>query len=88
MVNDDLFSASEWLSENKLSLNVKKTTFMYFDLSKSKQSPIISIGSTDLTKVTSQKFLGVVFDEKLSWKPHINNVISKLNSCLGASRRA
>ena len=35
-----------------------------------------------------QKFLGVIFDNKLCWKPHINAVISKLNSCLGATRRA
>ena len=38
MVNSDLSSASEWLAENKLSLNVTKTNFMCFDLSRTKCS--------------------------------------------------
>ena len=88
MANEDLLSASEWLKENKLSLNVKKTNFMYFDLSKSKDTPKINIDTSDIEEVETQKFLGVTFDNKLSWKPHILNVISKLNSCLGASKRA
>ncbi len=61
---------------------------MFFDLSKSKETPNIIIDSSEIKEVEIQKFLGVSFDNKLSWKPHINTVISKLNSCLGATRRA
>ena len=64
MVNDDLASASDWLNENKLSLNVQKTNFMYFDMSRSKTSPNISIGSSNINEVETQKFLGVIFDNK------------------------
>ena len=39
-----------------------------------------------IEQVVEQKFLGIIFDDKLSWKPHINSVISKLNCCLGAVR--
>ena len=89
MVNEDLQSASEWLAENKLSLNIKKTNFMSFDLSRSKSVlPTISIGKEFVKAVKTHKFLGVIFDDKLSWKEHILSVISKLNSCLGATRRA
>ena len=88
MANEDLLSASDWLKENKLSLNVSKTNFMYFDMSKSKHVPNVSIGSSDIKCVDTQKFLGITFDNKLCWKAHINTVISKLNSCLGATRRA
>ena len=88
MANDDILAASEWLNENKLSLNVNKTNFMYFDLSHNKRIPKLSIASNEINEVETQKFLGVIFDNKLNWKPHINSVISKLNSCLGATRRA
>ena len=89
MANEDLFSAAEWLAENKLSLNVKKTKFMHFDKSIFNTSvPKLCIGSKQIKCVENKKFLGVIFDNKLSWKPHINSIISKLNSCLGATRRA
>ena len=88
-VNSDLLSASEWLAENKLSLNIKKTNFMFFDKSRCNTSAFdIGISKEKLNQVKSQKFLGVHFDQKLMWKDHIKSVISKLNSCLGASRRA
>ena len=88
-VNKDLSSASDWLAENKLSLNVEKTKLMRFDLSRSKNSKcIVKINKERIEEVKSQKFLGVIFDKNLNWKEHINSIISKLNSCLGATRRA
>ena len=48
----------------------------------------ITLSGKPIENVTEQKFLGVIFDNKLSWKPHINSVISKLNSCLGVVRGA
>ncbi len=88
-INQDLSSAADWLAENKLSLNVKKTNYMFFDLSR-KPSNIdnILIKNEPLERVKNQKFLGVIFDEKMSWKDHIISIISKLNSCLGATRKA
>ena len=72
-VNSDLSSADDWLAENKLSLNIKKTNFMCFDKSRSKMTDYdISISNEKLTRVKNQKFLGVIFDEKLMWKDHIN----------------
>ena len=89
MVNEDLHSASEWLAENKLSLNIDKTNYMYFNMStRNDFIPNIGIRSRSIQSVETQKFLGVIFDSKLSWKPHIISVINKLNSCLGATRRA
>ena len=89
MANFDLASAASWLAENKLSLNIIKTKYMVFNLSKKDRPNIeIRINENILEKVKTQKFLGVLFDEKMSWKDHINSVISKLNSCLGATRRA
>ena len=62
---------------------------MFFDKSRCNTSAFdIGISKEKLNQVKSQKFLGVHFDQKLMWKDHIKSVISKLNSCLGASRRA
>ena len=89
MVNEDLSSAADLLAENKLSLNIKKTNYMSFDLSRAKNDLLkISVGKECIQSVKKQKFLGVWFDDKLNWKEHITSIISKLNSCLGATHRA
>ena len=88
-VNEDLSSAENWFAENKLSLNIKKTKYMLFDKSRSRNRDFeVYICNKVLERVKSKKFLGITFDEKLAWKEHINVIISKLNSCLGISRRA
>ena len=62
---------------------------MLFELSRAKSDLNgVCINDEIVEKVKTQKFLGVLFDDKLSWKEHINSIISKLNSCLGATRRA
>ena len=89
MANENLISAAEWLVENKLSSNIKKAKFINFDMSRSNiHVPKLCIDTTPIKYVDNKKFLGVILDNKLSWKPHINFVISKLNSCLVSTRRA
>ena len=62
---------------------------MLFELSRAKSDLNgVCINDEIVEKVKTQKFLEVLFDDKLSWKEHINSIISKLNSCLGATRRA
>ena len=62
---------------------------MLFELSRAKTDlRDISIKNENVERVRTQKFLGIIFDDKMSWKDHINSVISKLNSCLGATRGA
>ena len=66
-----MLSANEWLAENKHSLNVIKTKFMCFDKSKLNLGDFEAcISDQKLSRVKTQKFWGVIFDEKLMWKEH------------------
>ena len=40
----------------------------------------IAIGEHKLEQVDQIKYLGVIFDEKLSWKAHVKHLCSKLSS--------
>ena len=40
-----------------------------------------------LEAVTSAKYLGITFNNKLQWDQHINNITSKANKTLGFLRR-
>ena len=80
-VNFDLKGITDWLNANRISLNVNKTEFIIF---RSPRKPVdcdinIKLDSKRLYPSTCIKYLGVLLDEHLSWKPHINELTKKLN---------
>ena len=88
-VNNDLAIIAEWVKINKLSLNIKKTHFMCFS-AKNKSRPGISlqIDGEAIAEVNKSKFLGVVIDNKLSWKDHISFVCRKVARGIGVIIKA
>ena len=82
-INEDLENVSNWLTRNKLSLNVKKTEFMIIGtsqrLAKIVDSDInIKIKNERIKRVKSCKHLGVIIDETLSWGKHVDHVTKKV----------
>ena len=82
-VNKELTKIDEWMRLNKLSLNYSKTKYMLIT-NKTKSEDLINgnitIGKHKIEQVTQIKYLGVTFDNKLTWKPHIQEICSKLSS--------
>ena len=66
---------SKWFSINKLSLNVKKTSYMLFGNRHVNNDIKISIDMEEIEKVHVTKFLGVYIDYRLDWKRHIHHII-------------
>ena len=72
-INSELNDIQEWLSINKLSLNVKKTKYMLFHYRQRNISniiPSIAISSEPIERVAEFNFLGLTIDENLDWNPH------------------
>ena len=84
-VNEELEKISTWLKLNKLSLNTNKTKFTFFHKPNERDNiplklPNLKINQSNVQRVDSIKFLGVLLDENLTWKNHIcaiNKQISK-----------
>ena len=78
-MNELLVSIADWLSLNKLTVNIKKTVYItfgnYSDSVPKEQN--IKIFNGKETDVESCKYLGVIFDQNLRWQEHINNIIKK-----------
>ena len=74
-LNDDLYSVSTWLKVNKLSLNIDKTQFMIFSRKKYKNYNVdLKIEGQSIDKVHHTKFLGIIIDDNLNWKNHVNYI--------------
>ena len=76
----------EWCEANNLRLNVDKCTYVIFKPTNkindiiSNSNLNVSINNSPLIRVKQTKFLGINIDEFLTWTPHINNLMSKLNA--------
>ena len=85
IVNKELKFVMKWLSANKLSLNVGKTNFIIFHSTSIKipSDITIKIGKKPINRVKFIKFLGVLLDENISWKQHLNELSKKLARICG-----
>ena len=76
-----------WTMENNLRFNVSKCKVLTITR---KKNPIIhdyTLGSQNLTRVDSEKDLGITTTSKLSWDIHANTIVAKANKILGVLRR-
>jgi hypothetical protein len=89
-LNNELSKIVTWLKANKLSLNIDKTHYMLFQPKRkySETDLSIKIESKQIERVSHCKFLGVVLDDKLSWKYHILHLKVKLSKVIGIMYRA
>jgi len=83
-INDELKSVSDWLKLNKLSLNIAKTKAMMFRTSQRQiATPAIFIDSVKIDFVREFNFLGIVLDESLKMKAHVNYISKKVGKTIG-----
>ena len=71
-----------WATENGFTFSKSKTVCMHFcQLRKQHEDPNLTLDGTPIPVVEENKFLGILFDRKLTFIPHINNLKAK---CLKA----
>jgi hypothetical protein len=86
-VNSSLALISDWFSSNFLALNVSKTNYLVFNGRKQVSIPGIAINNSPLSQVSQANFLGILVDDRLSWRPHIDLTNSKLSRSIGVLRK-
>ena len=85
-VNNELNKVDFWFHINKLSLNYSKTNYIIYNIQPHKTCKdefTIVMNKTRLQRKNSIKYLGVIFDDKLCWASHIDNLFSQLAKCSG-----
>ena len=87
--NRILESINSYMRCNLLHINIKKCCYMHFtpkqkDIVVDDDNAInIVLGQNKIKLVREIKFLGVIIDDKLSWKPHTKYLNSKLKCEIG-----
>ena len=95
VVNSELKKVCEWLTVNKLSLNIQKSNYVIFRPPQKKIDREIAINVYDnntgqylsLDRKNYVKFLGVLIDSNLKWSHHINYVALKISRIVGIIAR-
>ena len=90
ILNNELDKVNQWFLANKLKSNVDKTLCMIFK-TKNKQVDLsdinIHMAGINIPIVQQTKFLGVILDDNLSWKYHIDEVCCKISKSIGVINR-
>ena len=80
------------MTANKLTVNSAKTKYLLFTSKKSNYSVSnksfeVHFRNNTIEKVSLIRFLGVIINENLSWKEHMNMIKRKICSSLGSIMR-
>jgi hypothetical protein len=86
-VNTVFNSVNEWFRSNLMILNIERTHFLHFRTKNSQKIDLnITLAEEYITNTTNINFMGLVIDENLSWKFHIEQALIKLSSACYAMK--
>ena len=87
MINNELQKVTDWFKANKLSINVDKTNFMIMGTPqktfKFKNDISVLLDGRCLSRVNKTKFLGIIIDENLSFKYHVEAISNTISRNIG-----
>ena len=91
-INFDLENLNRWLVANRLSLSVAKTEFMVIGShqrvrASGNEEINVEISGKSITRVHKVKSLGLLIDEHLTWKDHVDETVKKISKAIGALKR-
>jgi hypothetical protein len=78
-------SLIEWVNDNELLINVKKTKYMIFSRTKNRDFPDFSpkLNNIPIERKQVVRFLGVLVDDKLAWNHHVIALKAKMSRYIG-----
>ena len=78
--NKELKKIDNWMKCNKLSVNYSKTSYMIISNKCLKSSACkININNTEIKCVEYVRYLGILLDNKLSWRSHVSSLCNKIS---------
>ena len=89
-LNADLHTVCDWLRDNKLTFNTKKTKAMVIGSNRklsNTSSITVHVNGNTIENVEHFSYLGVTLPTTMTWNEHMTNPSSKVNKHLGLLKR-
>ena len=88
-INDSLEKIAKWTSKWRIKLAPEKSVFMLFSRRPThrRQNLGLKLQGSDIKRVSSHKFLGAKFDDRLDWKEHVTEMLAKSTPRINAVKR-
>ena len=79
-INNSLRNIIDWLDRNNLVINLVKTNIMHFHQRTIPPNVNVNYNGQTIQKTKVAKFLGILIDDQLTWKPQAEEVCKKLST--------
>ena len=89
-MRENLLKLKEWFQANKLTFNMTKTSYVIFHTRLKRIDQIydsIPLDNEVIYRVDNIKYLGLLIDEVLCWRPHVMEVYNSLLKYFGIFNR-
>ena len=89
-LNADLHTVCDWLRDNKLTLNIKKTKAIVIGSNRklpNTSSVTVHVNGNTIENVEHFSYLGVTLSTTMTWNEHVTILSSKVNKRLGLLER-
>ena len=75
-----------WFKANKLTINMSKTKYSIFAKNQGVPNNLncINVNGAKIDRVSDSKYLGMILDDQISWKKHIEELNEKLTKTIQA----
>ncbi len=77
ILQDDLHRLHLWAEKNSMTINSSKSKTITFGRGRKYTETQYRLGNENIPRVVSCKYLGIIFDSKLSWEDQVNFVVGK-----------
>lgn len=86
-MQQSLTNLQKWTKENLMTVNTTKSNYQIFSLRKNPLKIKLNFEGQQLSETKEAKYLGVIFDTKLTWTKQIENVIQRAERRLSLLKR-
>ena len=82
-LENELIIVQNWLNMNKIKMNYDKSNFIIFSYGKKYSLDKIKFGQNSISSTCNTKFLGIIVDNHLNFRSHVDFICSKVSKVVG-----